>query len=85
MGILIESLWVAQKPEEYLNRRWRKTIPSCSCWRCEVSRRRKEASRDSQRKPTSTSESLYKMLSQRGNPELKSLDALLHAMGFGSP
>ncbi|MGH7207453.1 MAG: addiction module antidote protein [Nitrospiraceae bacterium] len=27
-------------------------------------------------------ESLYKMLSQRGNPELRSLDALLHALGF---
>jgi probable addiction module antidote protein len=27
-------------------------------------------------------ESLYKMLSDRGNPELKSLDALLHALGF---
>ncbi len=27
-------------------------------------------------------ESLYKILSQRGNPELKSLDALLHALGF---
>ena len=27
-------------------------------------------------------ESLYKILSKRGNPELKSLDALLHALGF---
>lgn len=27
-------------------------------------------------------ESLYKMLSERGNPELKSLDTLLHAPGF---
>ncbi|HNP31581.1 MAG TPA: putative addiction module antidote protein [Nitrospirales bacterium] len=27
-------------------------------------------------------ESLYKMLSKRGNPELKSLDSLLHALGF---
>ncbi len=27
-------------------------------------------------------ESLYKMLSERGNPELKSLDTLLHALGF---
>jgi probable addiction module antidote protein len=27
-------------------------------------------------------ESLYKILSARGNPELKSLDALLHAIGF---
>ena len=27
-------------------------------------------------------ESLYKMLSDRGNPELRSLDALLHALGF---
>ena len=27
-------------------------------------------------------ESLYKMLSEHGNPELKSLDALLHALGF---
>ncbi|MGB5054130.1 MAG: addiction module antidote protein [Nitrospirales bacterium] len=27
-------------------------------------------------------ESLYKILSERGNPELKSLDALLHALGF---
>jgi probable addiction module antidote protein len=26
--------------------------------------------------------SLYRMLSGRGNPELKSLDALLHALGF---
>ncbi len=27
-------------------------------------------------------ESLYKMLSERGNHELKSLNALLHALGF---
>lgn len=27
-------------------------------------------------------ESLYKMLSEQGNPELKSLDLLLHALGF---
>ena len=27
-------------------------------------------------------ESLYKILSARSNPELKSLDALLHALGF---
>jgi probable addiction module antidote protein len=27
-------------------------------------------------------ESLYKILSERGNPELKSLNALPHALGF---
>ena len=27
-------------------------------------------------------ESLYRMLSERGNPEFKSLDVLLHALGF---
>lgn len=27
-------------------------------------------------------ESLYRMLSERGNPELRSLEALLHALGF---
>ncbi len=27
-------------------------------------------------------ENLYKMLSERGNPELRSLEALLHALGF---
>ena len=27
-------------------------------------------------------ESLYRMLSERGNPEFKSLDLLLHALGF---
>jgi probable addiction module antidote protein len=27
-------------------------------------------------------ESLYRMLSDRGNPELRSLEALLHALGF---
>ena len=27
-------------------------------------------------------ENLYKMLSERGNPELRSLDALFHALGF---
>jgi probable addiction module antidote protein len=27
-------------------------------------------------------ESLYRMLSERGNPELRSLDTLLHALGF---
>ncbi len=27
-------------------------------------------------------ESLYKILSQRGIPELKNLDAILHALGF---
>ena len=29
-----------------------------------------------------TRESLYRMLSERGNPELRSLDALLHALGY---
>ena len=29
-----------------------------------------------------TRESLYRMLSERGNPEFKSLEALLHALGF---
>ncbi len=27
-------------------------------------------------------ESLYKMLSERGNPEFRSLDAMLHALGL---
>ena len=27
-------------------------------------------------------EGLYRMLSERGNPEFRSLDALLHALGF---
>lgn len=27
-------------------------------------------------------ESLYRMLSERGNPEFRSLEALLHALGF---
>ncbi|MBK8274449.1 MAG: putative addiction module antidote protein [Nitrospira sp.] len=27
-------------------------------------------------------ESLYKVLSERGNPEFRSLEALLHALGF---
>ena len=27
-------------------------------------------------------ENLYRMLSERGNPELRSLDAILHALGF---
>ena len=27
-------------------------------------------------------ESSYRMLSERGNPEFKSLEALLHALGF---
>ena len=27
-------------------------------------------------------ENLYRMLSERGNPELQSLDAILHALGF---
>jgi len=27
-------------------------------------------------------DSLYRMLSERGNPELRSLDTLLHALGF---
>ncbi|MBX3326725.1 MAG: addiction module antidote protein [Nitrospira sp.] len=27
-------------------------------------------------------ESLYKMLSERGNPEFRSLEALLHVLGF---
>ena len=33
-------------------------------------------------KATLNRESLYRMLSRRGNPELRSLDALLHALGF---
>ena len=27
-------------------------------------------------------ENLYRMLSERGNPELRSVDAILHALGF---
>jgi DNA-binding phage protein len=59
----------------------RSNKPGCSCWHYGTSRRlwQSSAARD---KTKLNRESLYKMLSERGNPELRSLDALLHALAF---
>ncbi len=79
---LIESLRDAREAEEYLNAALEEDDPELFL---RALRNVAEAQGGVARLAEKTKlnrESLYKMLSERGNPELKSLDALLHALGF---
>ncbi len=79
---LIESLRNPQEAEEYLNVALEEEDPELFLL---ALRNVTEAQGGVARLAEKTKlnrESLYKMLSERGNPELKSLDVLLHALGF---
>lgn len=79
---LIESLRNPQEAEEYLNVALEEDDPELFLL---ALRNVTEAQGGVARLAEKTKlnrESLYRMLSERGNPEFKSLDLLLHALGF---
>ena len=79
---LIESLRNPQEAEEYLNVALEEEDPELFLL---ALRNVTEAQGGVARLAEKTKlnrESLYKMLSERGNPELKSLNVLLYALGF---
>ncbi len=79
---LIESLRNSREAEEYLNVALEEDDPELFLL---ALRNVTEAQGGVARLAEKTKlnrESLYKMLSERGNPEFKSLDVLLHALGF---
>ena len=71
---LIESLRNPQEAEEYLNVALEEDDPELFLLALRNARLAE--------KTKLNRESLYRMLSERGNPEFKSLDLLLHALGF---
>lgn len=79
---LIESLRNPKEAEEYLNVALEENDPELFLL---ALRNVTEAQGGVARLAEKTNlnrESLYRMLSERGNPEFKSLDILLHALGF---
>lgn len=79
---LIESLRNPKEAEEYLNVALEENDPELFLL---ALRNVTEAQGGVARLAEKTNlnrESLYRMLSERGNPEFKSLDLLLHALGF---
>ena len=78
---LIESLRDSREAEDYLNAALEGEEQSCFCWHYGMGRspwrgwRSLPTRRSSMREPV-------QLLSERGNPELRSRDALLHALGF---
>ncbi len=79
---LIESLRNPQEAEEYLNVALEEDDPELFLL---ALRNVTEAQGGVARLAEKTKlnrESLYRMLSKQGNPEFKSLDVLLHALGF---
>ncbi|HWF62474.1 MAG TPA: addiction module antidote protein [Nitrospira sp.] len=79
---LIESLRNPQEAEEYLNVALEEDDPELFLL---ALRNVTEAQGGVARLAEKTKlnrESLYRMLSKQGNPEFKSLDILLHALGF---
>jgi len=75
----IESLRDAREAEEYLNAALEEDDPELFLL---ALRNVAEAQRGVSQLAEFNRESLYKMLSERGNPEFRSIDALLHALGF---
>lgn len=79
---IIESLRNPQEAEEYLNVALEEDDPELFLL---ALRNVTEAQGGVARLAEKTKlnrESLYRMLSKQGNPEFKSLDVLLHALGF---
>ena len=79
---LIESLRNAGEAEEYLNAALEEEDPELFLLALRNVAEAQGGVAQLAEKTKLNRESLYKMLSERGNPELRSLDALLHALGF---
>lgn len=79
---LIESLRNSGEAEEYMNAALEEDDPEL----CLLALRNVAEAQGGVAQLTDKAklnhESLYRMLSDRGNPEFRSLDALLHALGF---
>ena len=79
---LIESLRNTREAEEYLNAALEDDDPELFLLALRNVAEAKGGMAQLAEKAKLNRESLYRMLSERGNPELRSLDTLLHAMGF---
>ncbi|MBA3968044.1 MAG: putative addiction module antidote protein [Nitrospirales bacterium] len=79
---LIESLRDAGEAEEYLNAALEEGDPELVLLALRNVAEAQGGVAPPAEKAKLNRESLYKILSERGNPELKSLDALLYALGF---
>jgi len=79
---LIESLRNVGEAEEYLNAALEEDDPELFLLALRNVAEAQGGVGQLAEKAKLNRESLYKMLSERGNPELRSLDALLHALGF---
>jgi probable addiction module antidote protein len=79
---LIESLRDAGEAEEYLNAALEEGDPELFLLALRNVAEVQGGVAQLADKAKLNRESLYKILSARSNPELKSLDALLHALGF---
>ena len=78
----IESLRDAREAEEYLNAALEEDDPELFLLALRNVAEAQGGVASLAEKTKLNRESLYRMLSERGNPEFKSLDALLHALGF---
>lgn len=79
---LIQSLRNPREAEEYLNAALEEDDPELFLLALRNVTEAQGGVTQLARKTKLNRESLYKMLSERGNPELRSLDTLLHALGF---
>lgn len=79
---LIESLHNAGEAEEYLNAALEEDDPELFLMALRNVAEAQGGVAQLAKKSKLNRESLYKILSARGNPEFRSLDALLHALGF---
>ncbi len=79
---LIESLRDAQEAEEYLNAALEENDPELFLRALRNVAEAQGGVASLAEKTKLNRESLYRMLSERGNPEFRSLEALLHALGF---
>ena len=79
---LIESLRDQREAEEYLNAALEEEDPELFLLALRNVAEAQGGVAQLAEKTKLNRESLYKMLSERGNPELRSLEALLRALGF---
>ncbi len=79
---LIESLRDPREAEEYLNAALEEDDPELFLLALRNVAEAQGGVTQLAEKTNLNRESLYKMLSERGNPELRSLEALLRALGF---
>ena len=79
---LIESLRDTREAEEYLNAALEEDDPELFLRALRNVAEAQGGVASLAEKTKLNRESLYRMLSERGNPEFRSLEALLHALGF---